>query len=152
LEAAMRRGTMPELDRLVGREYRGAITQRISSVLRVRRFVKGFSLQVSGGVIGYNVRVTGSDLESPWTTARWLGRREFGFFSVQPVHPEGADKRYLNALLLDYGAMGSGPDPMRLIRDYVTCVHPGSELMLGQAFAAVSRTRIPLGFFVLEPL
>lgn len=152
LRATMQRGTRPDPDTLVGREFRGANSPRMAAVLGIRRFVKGFTRQDSGAIAGYNVRVTGSDLASPWTTVSWRGQREFGFFSVTPVDPEAADNHHLNALLLNYGAMGSGPNPVRAIRDYVVQVQPESELLLGHAFMAVGSVRTPLSFFVLEPL
>ena len=152
LRAAMQRGRPPETEVLAGREFRGTNTPWVAPLLGIRRFVKGFRLTDDGGLSGYNVRVVGDDLGSAWTTTTWRGQREFGFFSVAPVDPEAVDNQHLNAVLLDYGAFGSGPDPTRALRDYLVRVRPDSELLLGQAFLAAGPLRLPVGYFVLEPL
>jgi hypothetical protein len=152
LRAAMQRGTMPDPGALVGREFRGANTPRMSAPLGIRRFVKGFRPAEHGGCVGYNVRVTGADLTAPWTTTQWRGKREFGFFLVRPVDPDAVDNQHLNALLLDYAGTGAAAGPLSGLRDYLVLVDPARELMLGRALLAVGPLRVPLGYFVLEPL
>ena len=64
------------------------------------------------------------------------------------------DNRYLDALLLDYGATPcpSAGSPARL-RDYLVRVEPGSDdLLLGQADLAIGSGRITVGWFALERL
>jgi hypothetical protein len=81
----------------------------------------------------------------------WRGKQRFDYFTVTPVDPVARDNRYLNAVLLDYGSGLNAPgDPTALIRDYL--VRTQSGLLLGHAFLAIGRLRIPVGFFALEPL
>ena len=151
LHRSMLRGTCPHPDDLVGREFRGTNTPAASRLLGIRRFVKGFELGEDGAVIGYNRRVRGTDLTSPWVASTWHGRPRFGYFTVTPVDPVALDNRYLDALLLDYGSGLNEPhDPTAVLRDYL--VRTGSGLLLGHAFLALGRLRVPVGYFVLEPL
>jgi hypothetical protein len=148
LEGCMRRGGTPDLDRLVGREFRGANTAAWMRAARMQQFVKGFERGPDGSLAGYNRRVAQDGLEGEWASP---GRR-FGFFTVGLVDPAARDNHYLQALLLDYGA-GGNPwfDPSRPIRDYLVQVDDG--LLLGRAFLAVGPLRPSAGtFFVLEPL
>jgi hypothetical protein len=151
LRELVRNGHAPDLADLSGREFRGANTPRSTRLLGIRRFVKGFRADPSGAT-GYNVRVTGADLTTPWTTTLWRGHREYAPFRVMVVGPGAPDHRYDDALFLDYGAEGSGPSPERTLRDYVVRVAPESPLLLGHAWLALGRRRLPLAFFVLEPL
>jgi hypothetical protein len=151
LRAAMLGGALPGLDELAGREFRGTNVPATSRLLGIRRFIKGFERRVDGSVLGYNRRVRGGNLATPWTPATWRGKDRFGFFTVTPVDPEARDNAYLNALLLDYGRGGNPRrDPTRMLRDYLVRVDAG--LFVGAAYAAVGRARVPLGYFVLEPV
>jgi hypothetical protein len=151
LRRCMLRGQPPVLADLVGREYRGTNTPATSRLLGIRRFIKGFEHAEAGTVIGYNRRVRGSNLTTPWTASTWHGKPRFGYFTVTRVDPSAHDNRYLNALLLDYGSGLNPPhDPTAALRDYL--VRTRSGLLLGHAFLALGQQRIPVGYFVLEPL
>jgi hypothetical protein len=155
LRRIMSRGEQPEPASLVGWEFRGTNLPARTALVGLRRFIKGFRHDEQGRPIGYNKSVAGADLGTPWTPrAQRDGRLAFAYYTVAPVDPEAVDNRHLNALLLDYGAV---PEPerglARRLRDYVVRVEPGSdELLLGHAFAAVGRHRVPIGWFVLERL
>jgi len=151
LRQHMVRGHAPMTEDLVGREFRGANVGAASRMLGIRRFIKGFEVSGDGTVTGYNRRVRGADLRTPWTPSPWRGADRFGFFTVSSVDPERRDNAYLNALLLDYGAGLNGPgDPTRLLRDYV--VRTSSGVLVGHALLAAGPARLPVGYFVLEPL
>ena len=144
-------GEPPTASELVGREFRGTNVPATSRLLGIRRFIKGFEEAEGGQVIGYNRRVRGGSLSSPWTAGTWRGRKRFGYFTVSPVDPVARDHRYPNALLLDYGSgMNGRGDPTAVLRDYL--VRTPSGPLLGQAFVAVGPLRVPVGYFVLEPL
>lgn len=148
------RGQRPDVSALVGSEYRGVnMPAATSRLLGLRRFIKGFTVDESGRVVGYNKLVVGHDLSAPWTVRPQRdGREAYAPFSVEPVEPESIDNRYLNALLLDYGDVAQ-PEPgvARRLRDYLVRVVPGSDdLLLGRAFLAVGRVRVPVGYFALE--
>jgi hypothetical protein len=151
LRRCMLRGELPAVNDLVGREYRGTNMPATSRLLGIRRFIKGFERAEDGTVTGYNRRVRGGNLSTPWTATTWRGQQRFGYFTVTPVDPVARDNRYLNALLLDYGSgLNSPRDPTAVLRDYL--VRTPSGLLLGHAFLALGRLRIPVGYFVLEPL
>jgi hypothetical protein len=154
LRQRMLRGETPDAAALAGREFRGTNTPATSRLLGIRRFVKGFLKEPDGSFSGYNRRVKGSDLSTPWTCSPMRGQDRFGFFAVTPVRPEGPDNEVLGALLLDYGARSNPAwDPSRLLRDYLVRAEPGSDdLLIGQAYLAVGQRRVRIGHFVLEPL
>jgi hypothetical protein len=148
LEAGMRRGRTPDVDALVGREFRGANTAAWMRAARMQQFVKGFERRPDGTLAGYNRRVAQDGLDGRWASP---GKR-FGFFAVRPVDAADRDNHYLQALLLDYGA-GGNPwfDPSRPIRDYL--VQLDDDLLLGRAFLALGPLRPSARtYFVLEPL
>jgi hypothetical protein len=147
LDACMRRGSTPDVGRLVGAEFRGSNTAGWTQRLRMQQFVKGFERRPDGRVFGYNRRVA--------QDGRWAapGGR-FAFFAVRGVDPAARDNHYLQALLLDYAA-GSAVrfDPARGIRDYLVRVDPGSDdLLLGRAVLALGPLRPSPTYFVLERL
>ena len=155
LRGVMARGQQPDPANLVGWEFRGTNLPARTALFGLRRFIKGFRRDELERPIGYNKSVAGADLGTPWTPrAQRDGRLAFAYYTVAPVDPEALDNRHLRALLLDYGAV---PEPERgiagVLRDYLVRVEPGSdELLLGHAFAAVGRSRLPIGWFVLERL
>jgi hypothetical protein len=155
LAAVMRRGETPDVASLVGREFRGTNVPATSRLLGIRRFIKGFTATDDGAVEGYNVSVAGADLATPWTERQQRdGRREWAPFTVERVDPTAIDNRYLHALLIDY-SQPAVPERgiVGHLRDYLVRVVPGSDdLLLGHAFLAAGRVRVPVGWFVLEPL
>lgn len=151
LHRHMLRGAVPATADLVGREFRGANVSATARLLGIRRFIKGFETSGEDTVVGYNRRVRGADLSTPWVPSPWRGADRFGYFTVSVVDPEHHDNRHLNALLLDYGAGLNPPrDPASLLRDYL--VRTPTGVLLGQALLAAGRARVPVGYFVLEPL
>lgn len=151
LRRCMLRGEPPAANDLAGREYRGTNMPATSRLLGIRRFIKGFEHADGATVTGYNRRVRGGNLATPWTASTWHGKQRFGYFTVTPVDPMLRDNRYLNALLLDYGSGLNAPrDPTAVLRDYL--VRTQSGLLLGHAFIALGHLRIPVGYFVLEPM
>ena len=155
LRRLMVRGERPDVAHLVGWEHRGTNLPAFSALLGLRRFIKGFATESDGAAAGYNKSVPGADLSTPWTPRPQRdGRVAWAPFTVAAVDPEAADNRYLDALLLDYGAV---PVPERglaaRLRDYLVRVEPGSDdLLLGQADLAIGSRRITVGWFALERL
>jgi hypothetical protein len=159
LEAIMLRGQMPDVDALIGWEYRGMNLGVGARLLGIRKFIKGFCPLAGGEVIGYNVRARQNNPDEVWLVKLSGGaRKRFGFYRVLPTDPESRDNAYLNALLLDYGQGGNGRfDITALLRDYLVRVpptfggYPGSDdLLLGKAFMALGRFRVQIGYFLLE--
>ena len=153
LERVFVRGATPELDALVGWEFRGINhlplnVLPLAQIVGIKKFVKGFFRGEDGRVMGYNSPVARNALDGRWHTAP----KRFGFYEVAPVDPTARDNTYLHAVLLDYGKGGNKPlDVTNVLRDYVVQVDPNNpDLFLGKAYAAIGPLRIPTNFFILE--
>jgi hypothetical protein len=152
LEHVFQRGAQPDLDALVGWEFRGINhlplnALPVANLAGIKKFVKGF-LRTEAGVIGYNSPVKNNVLDGRWHVAA----KRFGFYQVAPVDPTARDNKYLHAVLLDYGKGGNKAyDPTGLLRDYVVQVDKRNpDLFLGKAYGALGPLRIPTNFFILE--
>jgi len=148
LRDEMLRGHRPDRGRLAGFEYRGVNTAGWIRAAGADRFVKGFTPDR-----GYNRRVPRGPLTGPWLPPSKPEPQPFAPFAVTAVDPEAVDNRYLDALLLDYGPCAKGPlDPAGRLRDYLVAIEEDHSLLLGHAFFAFGRCRVPATFFVLERL
>lgn len=153
LELAFVRGETPELDQLVGWEFRGINHPAWARLAGIKKFVKGFYRDDDGRVMGYNSPVVQNVLDGRWrTTPSDTAPRRFGFYEVVPVDATSRDNAYLHAVLLDYGRGGNKPwDPTRGIRDYLVQVDPANpDLYLGKAYYALGPLRVHSNFFLLE--
>jgi hypothetical protein len=146
----MRRGETPSGEALEGCEFRGANTAGWTVRLRMQQFVKGFERRPDGRLFGFNRRVAQDGLDGDWASPS----APFAWFEVRRVDPAARDNRYLQALLLDYGAGSeSRLDPAAGIRDYLVRAEPGSDdLLLGRAFVVLGPLRPSPTYFVLERL
>jgi hypothetical protein len=158
-DALMRAGVAPRFPDLEGWEFDGTNTGAITDLLGIRKFKKGFyrGLPRSPGgpepfLQGYNVVVAQNGLGAPHVPVPDVERaRRHGFFRVYAVQPGSVDSIYPNALLLDYGLGGNGLQPSALLRDYLVQVYPDDrDLLLGRAFLALGKLRVPAGYFVLR--
>jgi hypothetical protein len=160
LDLVFERGTMPNLDDLVGWEFRGINRMPLNSIpfgnwVGIKKFMKGFVRDSeTGRLMGYNVPVVCNVLDGRWhlkpsdeSPKRW------GFYEAYPVDPTAKDNNYLHAVLLDYGK-GNNPrfDITAGLRDYLVQVDPSNpDLFLGKAYYAVGPARLgPLNYFILE--
>ncbi len=160
LDLIFERGTMPNLDELVGWEFRGINRMPLNSIpignwVGIKKFMKGFVRDSeTGRVMGYNVPVVCNVLDGRWhlkpsdeAPKRW------GFYEAYPVDPTAKDNSYLHAVLLDYGKGGNPRfDITAGLRDYLVQVDPSNpDLFLGKAYYAVGPARLgPLNYFILE--
>ncbi|CAN5707657.1 hypothetical protein BH11MYX1_BH11MYX1_44290 [soil metagenome] len=158
LEHVFVRGVTPDLDQLVGWEFRGINhlplnSARIAELAGIKKFVKGFYRAEDGRVMGYNIPVGRNALDGRWHLKPSESEpKRWGFFEVAAVDPTARDNDYLHAVLLDYGK-GDNPalDPSQNLRDYLVQVDPKNpDMYLGKAFYALGPLRIPAGFFILE--
>ena len=153
LERVFQRGCQPDLDALVGWEFRGINhlplnALPIATLAGIKKFVKGFYRDEDGRVMGYNSAVKMNALDGRWQTST----KRYGFYEVAPVDATSRDNKYLHAVLLNYGK-GDNPiyDPSRLLRDYLVQVDKDNpDLYLGKAYGAIGPLRIPTNFFILE--
>jgi hypothetical protein len=154
LEKIIVRGETPDAAALAGYEFLGTNTPFTASLLRIRKFLKGFYRSPSNGaVFGYNTPVRQGTPQAPWIARpSEAAPKRFGFYAVVPVDATSRDNAYLHATLLDYGR---GPNPrlsvVRTLRDYLVRVDPGSDdLLLGKAYMAFGPVRVPVSYFVLQ--
>jgi hypothetical protein len=148
LDLAFVRGETPDLDSLVGWEFRGINHPGWAKLAGIKKFVKGFFRTEDGRVNGYNSPVVQNVLDGRWQVAS----KRFGFYLVAPVDATSRDNAYLHAVLLDYGKGGNKPwDPTRGLRDYLVQVDPANpDLFLGKAYYALGPLRVHTNFFILE--
>jgi hypothetical protein len=152
LERAMRRGRAPDLDALVGWQWRGMNVMPWTVIAGIRRFVKGFERR-GAETYGYNCPVARGALHEPWRTLPdHAAPKRFGYYLVHKVDPTSRDNAYLDAVLLDYGRGGNPAlDPTSLLRDYVVAPDPSDpDLLLGKAYLRLGPAYPAVGFFVLE--
>lgn len=156
LERVFESGFTPDLDALVGWEFRGVNTPLWAYAAGVKKFVKGFYRPGgSSEVYGYNCPAVQNGLGKPWRTLPSdHAPRRFGFYRVFPVDATSRDNAYLHAVLLDYNQGGNHRlDPTRGLRDYLVRVDDDNpDLYLGKAYYALGSARVPLSFFLLERL
>lgn len=157
LETLLLRGATPDIDDLVGWEFRGLNTPSWAYLVGIKKFVKGFYRPTgnAGDVYGYNCPTVQNRLDHPWCTKPSdRAPKRFGFYRVYRVEPTARDNAYLHALLLDYGqGQNPGLSPVNRLRDYLVQIDPEDrDLYLGKAYYALGNTRVPASFFVLERL
>ena len=152
LDRIFLRGATPDIDALVGWEFRGmnglVFMLPIARPLGIKKFVKGFVRTEDGRVMGYNSPVRNNALDGRWN----VGAKRFGFYETHPVDPTSRDNKYLHALMLDY-SKGDNPitDPSAVLRDYLVQVDPANpDLFLGKAYMAFGPLRLRSNFFFLE--
>jgi hypothetical protein len=153
LETIFVRGATPDLDQLIGWEFRGINHPAWAGVVGIKKFIKGFFVAEDGRVMGYNCPVVQNVLDGRWHAKPEDGApKRFGFYEVAPVDATARDNTYLHAVLLNYGKGGNAAlDPTQNLRDYVVQVDPANpDLFLGKAYYAVGPARLATNFFILE--
>ncbi len=155
LEKILQSAYAPDVEMVVGFEWRGYNVSTLTSWLGIQKFIKGFF--VSGdGVEGYNIPVQQNALTSAWIAKPSPAHpKRYAFFCVSRVKSETVDRLYPNALLLDYGASTRNPRfaVERILRDYLVQPDPANpNLLLGKAYLAIGAQRLPANFFVIERL
>lgn len=152
LERVFLRGTMPQLEKLAGWEFRGLNHPAWARIAGIKKFMKGFYWD-SGVLYGYNCPMKQNAIDAPWIfkkSAEDPGR--FGYYRVAPVDAAAQDNEYLNAVLLNYGEGGNKVyDPSKGLRDYLVQVDPDNDdLYLGKAYYALGPLRVSSNYFLLE--
>jgi hypothetical protein len=157
LESIFQNGRQPDPDMLAGYEWRGFNTPFFARLLGIQKFIKGFFTNPATQLVeGYNIPVRQNGLDNPWIHKPNADHpKKFGYYHVYPVRADERDRRYPNALLLNYGKSDRNPiyRPERVLRDYI--IQPdadNADLLIGKAYLAVGPLRIPSNFFILEKL
>jgi hypothetical protein len=159
LERIIRMGSQPQMQSLVGWEFKGYHVFEPTEVVGLRKFKRGFYLEDPAadpelGISGYNVKTHPNTLGEPWIERTRRGEPVHrGWFDVYPVSLSDRDNRYPNAALLHYATSprAFALDPLRTLRAYVAQVYPDlPDLLVGKAYVAVGAARLWPTFFVLE--
>ena len=91
LERAFVRGSMPDLEGLVGWEFRGINrlplnALPIAQLIGIKKFMKGFFRAEDGRVMGYNCPIAQNVLDGRWhAKPDDAAPKRFGFYEVRPV-------------------------------------------------------------------
>ncbi len=159
LEEVMRKGIKPDMKELVGWEFKGFNSLKLTKILGFQKFKKGFYQKnvdqpIEDGIDGYNVKVEQNNLGEEWIDVMTKKGESFkhGWFDVYPVDLKEPDNYYPNALLLNYDSKTNPTlDPSRVLRDYLVQVYPDNkDLYLGKAYVALGPIRFCVSYFVLE--
>jgi len=153
LDAIFAAGGPPDVDALVGFEFRGWNQPRATALLGIRKFIKAFYSGGDGRTSGCNTPVAQNGLDSEWLPKPSAEHpKRYAFFQVDPADPEAADESRHRAVLLDYGRGGNRSyDVARILRDYLVRVDPGSDdLLLGKAYFVVGGRRLASSYFLIE--
>lgn len=152
LEALMISGKTPDVEKLIGWEFRGHNIGIIPRMFRILKFKKGFR-RSGDEILGYNVRIKQNSPEEPWISLpNESNPKRHGFYKVYYASSSTKYTHYKNALVLDYGK-GNNPfyDPSRVLRDYlVKPFEDNDDLYLGKAYIEIFGKLIPVGYFVIE--
>nr|HEX4317926.1 hypothetical protein [Kofleriaceae bacterium] len=153
LERVFLRGSTPDLDQLVGWEFRGVNHPDWAWPLGIKKFVKGF-YRDGDQVFGYNRAVRTNVLDGRWNMS-WPDDdpHRYGYFLVAPVDAASPDNAALHSVLLDYARGGNKPwDPQRGLRDYLVQVDDANpHLFLGKAYYRLGPLpAVHSNFFILE--
>jgi len=157
LEEVLRKGTVPDLEKLSGWEFRGYNTPAFADILGIRKFKKGFYREnPSGGygtIQGYNVKIRQNAFGEPWIDVlKGADSIKFGWYNVYPVRLTEPDYKYPNAALINYSCdKNFALDPTRNLRDYLVQIYADNpDLYLGKAYVALGPLRVFVSFFILE--
>lgn len=152
LESLMKSGETPDVEKLVGWEFRGHNIGILPRLMRILKFKKGFR-KFGEEIWGYNVLIKQNACEEPWIALpSEENPKRHGFYRVYPAIFSSKYKHYPKALVLDYGR-GENPsnDPSRFLRDYlVKPFEDNDDLYLGKAYVEIMGKMIPVGYFVIE--
>jgi hypothetical protein len=153
LDQAFQGGVAPDIERLAGFEFYGYNTAPMTTLLGIRKFKKGFYRRARARTPygGYNVKIRPSALDGPWLQGG-PGGAYVGYFDCSLVSEGAREQLHPNALFLDYGVdQRNSVVDGSFLRDFVVCPDPGDpDVLLGKAYAALGRARIPVSFFVLQ--
>ncbi|HAA58371.1 MAG TPA: hypothetical protein DCE42_26650 [Myxococcales bacterium] len=157
LDNVFARGQMPDIEDLVGWEFRGCNTRKVTRLMGIRKFRKGFFRTEDTDpheLFGYNVQVRQNATYDPFLALpNEFAPKKFGYYLVTPGRPHGPDNMHPQALLIDYSRGPENPphEPANVLRDYLVQVDPdNNDLFLGKAYAALGPKRVFLSYFVLE--
>lgn len=133
LRARMEAGFAIDAAALAGWEYEGVSLGLPHWVERLawKTFKKVF-LAEGDAIRGWNVGVVQAGLDGPFEDRKKRGERvTYGHYGLRSAIPgEALGGAYHHGLVIDYGAVGSGLDPGRRIRDPLVALRDGDPTLL----------------------
>ena len=160
LEHVFVRGATPDLDALVGWEFRGINhlplnALPIAQLVGIKKFVKGFYRGEDGRVMGYNSRSCSNVLDGRWHAEAERRRAEALRLlrGRTPVDRDRAATTRTSTRCCSTTARAATSASIRRsgLRDYLVQVDPANpDLFLGKAYYALGPARVATNFFILE--
>lgn len=130
LARILEQGELSNPSELVGWEYDGWCNRRLSRVVSIRKFRKGFQRQDDGRITGYNVEMETNAFSRKWQERSTMdGPRFYRFFEAYPAKEDPRCNAFPRALLLNYKTRMNGL-PVEWVRDYVVEAVPGDPRLL----------------------
>lgn len=154
LDRIMDEGRAPEIEDVLGYEFRGWNLQEATKLLGTRKFKKGFFGDPGKGYAwGYNVPVKQNAKDEPWISEpNDDDPKRYFFFKVFPASAAD-DPKYPNSLVVDYRKWDEYffLNPVRFTVDYLVYPNPSNhDLILGISYLEAGPVRPFMGYFVLE--
>jgi len=151
LDEIFKKGKTPDIDKLLGYEFRGYNTPVMTQLLGIRKFKKGFYMK-DGKPFGYNIPVEQNGLKGEWICKPGDDNpKRFGFYSINLPGTTSISDKEPNAALLNYGDGNNGLFEGKLLRDFVVQVYPDNpDLYLGKAYSQLGSKLIMPMFFIIE--
>jgi hypothetical protein len=150
----MNEGTAPNIEDVLGYEFRGWNLQEATTLLGTRKFKKGFFGDPGMGYAwGYNVPVKQNARDEPWISMPSDGDpKRYFFFKIFPASA-AAKPKYPDCLVVDYNKWGKYffLNPVRFTVDYLVFPDPSNrDLILGKSYFEAGGFSPFMGYFVLE--
>jgi hypothetical protein len=139
---------------IVGFDFQGWNVPKFSSVLGIRKFIKGFFGDPTlPQASGYNMPVEQNSFDEPWKPKQKDGKDiRYWFFGVLPVS-RVPDAKCPNTLVVDYRKWPANPriSPITYTVDYLVAPNPGnSDFLIGKSYLQSPILTLKLGFFLIQ--
>jgi len=154
LEQLMVEGMAPQIDDVLGYEFRGYNVRWAAKLIGNSKFKKGFfGTQSDKYAWGYNVLIEQNALDEPWIARPSDARPKRHFFFK--IYPGSASStvRYTNSLVVDYGQWGEYffLNPVGYMKDYLVFPYPDNrDLMVANSYIESPIGSVFLSHFILE--
>ncbi len=141
---------------IVNFDFQGWNVPKFSSVLGIRKFIKGFFGDPTlPRASGYNMPVEQNSFDEPWKPKQKDGKDiRYWFFGVAPVS-DVPDAKCPDTLVVDYRRWTANPriSPITYTVDYLVTPNPGNtDFVIGKSYLQSPILTLKLGFFLIQRL
>lgn len=154
LDPFMVEGTAPQLEDVVGYDFRGWNINPATKISGTRKFKKGFFGDPAVGHIwGYNVPTEQNGMNGPWNAKPNENNPRRYFFYKVFTAKSVAHKKHPNSLIVHYAKWGEYffLNPVKYTVDYLVYPDPDNrDLMVGKAYFEIGPIKFFAGYFILE--